>query len=251
MRRTDILFIVIGVGLLAIVAWVGMAVAGESRRIFFCKYHLRELSDGFHEYSKDNGGALPPAVLDNGTSSITWDFAIAPYLVSASARQDKDLHQHVAKWFACPSDTEPHGGQPTRSYSMPMFDLKKESWPPDADASGGVGLFLDAEHLKLARHSNGSDENFIPHFTTSMIPDPANTAMLVERISILNALWQPKFACIIAPREQWDAKTLDRRKFHNGKFNYLFVDGHVELLQLSQAAGHVGNGGVFSIRPGD
>jgi prepilin-type processing-associated H-X9-DG protein len=77
--------------------------------------------------------------------------------------------------------------------------------------------------------------------------------LLVERISIPNALWQTKFACIISAKEQFDAKTIDQNKFHGGKLNYLMLDGHVELLRPIQSGGHVGAGnqGLWTIRPGD
>lgn len=257
MTRVDVLFTVLGIGVLVLLAWAGVSFAGEPRRIWLCKHHLRTLSDAFAQYAHDNAGAIPPAVLDDGTNTTTWDAEIAPYLVSASARKDlasdpQKLHQRVAGGFACPSDAEPRGGQATRSYSMPMYDVKKESWPPDSDAQEGVGLFLDVEHLKLARQAMSTEPTkFVPRLNKTMIPAPADTALLVERISIRNALWSSTFACIIAPREQWDAKTLKREKFHGGKFNYLMLDGHVELLTERQSGGHIGNGGVWTIRAGD
>ncbi|MBI3849677.1 MAG: hypothetical protein HY298_05220 [Verrucomicrobia bacterium] len=41
-------------------------------------------------------------------------------------------------------------------------------------------------------------------------------------------------------------------KFHNGKFNYLFVDSHVELLKPSKTTPDLGlRRGMWSIKTGD
>ena len=86
-----------------------------------------------------------------------------------------------------------------------------------------------------------------------MVPDPADTALLVERISNLNVLWATKYACITSTKEQFEAKTsFAARDFHGGKMNYLMLDGHVELMLPLQSAGFVGaGGGLWTIRAGD
>jgi len=137
---------------------------------------------------------------------------------------------------------------------MPMYDINRVGWPPDKNSLGGLGLYLDAQTIQTAREADSTKSaDYVPAIKTSMVPDPADTALLVERISIPNALWGTKYACIISTREQFDAKTFAAEDFHGGKMNYLMLDGHVELLLPIQAGGHVGAGneGLWSIRSGD
>lgn len=292
MRRVDCLFVIIGISVFSFFAWASLWAAGEHRRIFVCAHHEKQLGDAFSAFANDHNGALSPAVFDDGKNRTSWDWEIAPYLMDGGSRNSAssqrpssglpppsprsagdgnrsgEQFKKVAYLFHCPSDTELRGGALPRSYSMPMYDVNKAGWPPDEDAAGGLGLFLDTKALEKAHALEGGvpansdtrqdgsikiEVNGIPAIKVSGISAPADTALLVERISILNALWQPKYACIIAPREQWDAKTIQRKKFHGGKMNYLMLDGHVELLWPAQSAGHTGSGnaGLWTIRPGD
>ena len=137
---------------------------------------------------------------------------------------------------------------------MPMYDLNHVSWPPDQDSLGGLGLYLDGKALKKVRDADPTmSSDFLPAIKTVMVPDPYDTALLVERISIINALWAAKYACIVSTREQFDAKTFAAQDFHGGRLNYLMLDGHVELLWPIQSGGHTGSGdqGLWTIRPGD
>lgn len=253
--RQDLVFTILGVCVLVLV--LGLVGGQELRRIWSCKQRQKELSSAFQHYTAENNNALPPAALIEGERQTSWDQMVAPYLVakpehSSDTNVWNAVQEKAARYFACPSDREPRGGAGTRSYSMPMYDVKKQGWPANSDSVGGVGLFLDQAQLKAARIAQpGGGNRFVPVIKIEMIPAPADTALLVERIAIRNGLWGTTFACTVAPREQWDAKTLERKKFHGGKFNYLFLDGHVELLTDRQSGGHVGNGGVWTIRAGD
>jgi prepilin-type processing-associated H-X9-DG protein len=253
--RRDLVFVILGVAVLILV--LGMVNGQELRRTWSCKQRLKDLNGAFQQYANDNANALPPAALIEEERQTAWDQKIAHYL-TAMPKNNSDTNvwnaaqEKAAGYFACPSDREPRGGAGTRSYSMPMYDVKKQGWPPDSESVGGVGLFLDQAQLKAARTAMlGEGNKFIPVLKADLVSAPADTALLVERIAIRNGLWGTTFACTVAPREQWDAKTLERNKFHGGKFNYLFLDGHVELLTERQSGGHVGNGGVWTIRAGD
>jgi len=257
--RTDAITLVGVVLLLGGLVWVGILVAGEKRRIWVCAHHLKMLERAFGDYAQDHKGALPPAVFDDGQRSTAWDKEIAVYLEPELAKQNspeqqKALEAKIAPVFKCPSDRELRGGAPPRSYSMPMYDINRAGWPPDANSLGGLGLCVDAKTLTKAREAMPLESvNYVPAIKISMVPAPADTALLVERISIPNALWQTKYACIISTKEQFDAKTFAATDFHVGKMNYLMLDGHVELLWPVQSGGHTGSGnaGVWTIRPGD
>jgi len=257
--RADVAVILAVVFGLAVVVWAGFWVAGEKRRVWVCAHHLKKLGRAFEEYAREHNGSLPSAVFDDGTNGISWDAEIARYLAATSPRPSRpprggeEGEKKVAYLFQCPSDKEPRGGALRRSYSMPMYDINKAGWPPDENSPGGVGLYLDAKTLKKARDAMPDESlDSIPAIKLSTVPAPADTALLVERVSILNALWQTKYACIIGTREQFDAKTIERKKFHGGRMNYLMLDGHVELLWPGQSEGFAGaSGGVWTMRAGD
>src|ERR1017187_8898551 len=246
--RTDALTVIGVVCLLGVLVWAGISIAGEKRRIWVCAHHLKTLGRAFGDYAQDHKGALPPAVFDDGQRSTSWDREIAVYLEPELAKQNlpdqqKALEAKVAPVFKCPSDRELRGGALPRSYSMPMYDINRAGWPPDANSLGGLGLYVDAKTLAKAREAMPSElPDYVPAIKISMVPAPADTALLVERISIPNALWQTKYACIISAKEQFDAKTFAAKDFHGGKMNYLMLDGHVELLWPVQSGGQTGSG---------
>jgi len=239
--------------------WARFAGGFEKYRTISCAHHMKRLGQAFSEYAQNHDDALPPAVVDDGTNSTSWDKEISVYLEPELAKQnspdsEKALKAKIAPLFKCPSDRELRGGSKPRSYSMPMYDINRVGWPPDKNSLGGLGLYLDAQTIQTAREADSTKSaDYVPAIKTSMVPDPADTALLVERISIPNALWGTKYACIISTREQFDAKTFAAEDFHGGKMNYLMLDGHVELLLPIQAGGHVGAGneGLWSIRSGD
>lgn len=257
--RTDLNFVIGIMMLLGVLAWVGVVISGEKRRIYACASHEKTLGHAFADYSNDHGDDLPPAVIAGQPFGTSWDREIAPYfepkaLKPGDAAQQKASEAKVAYLFKCPSDRELRGGAQPRSYSMPMYDISKDGWPPNGNSMGGLGLYLDAKAIKKARNENSLEtSDTLPAIKTAVVPTPSDTALLVERISILNALWAAKYACTISTREQFDAKTFTAKEFHSGKMNYLMLDGHVELLLPIQSGGHLGEGdqGLWSIRPGD
>ena len=253
--RTDV-FVTVGVVcLLGMLVWAGIAVAGEKRRIFFCASHLKTLGRAFAEYVQEHQDVLPPAVVMEGTNSTSWDREIAGYLDAKwdkrkSPEQQKAAVAKIATTFKCPSDREPRGDANVRSYSMPMYDVNRAGWPPKPDSVGGLGLYLDAKNLASLRTTEPAGiAGGLPGIKTSLAGAPADTALLVERISILNALWATRFACTESSEEQFDAKTFSAREFHGGKMNYLMLDGHVEFMAPKQSRRFMG--GVWTLRQGD
>jgi prepilin-type processing-associated H-X9-DG protein len=257
--RTDLNVVLGVILLLGVLVWAVMAGSKATRQIYGCASHQKTLGQAFIQYSHDHEEALPPAVIADQPLTTSWDREIAPYLEPhapkpGNSAEQKAMEAKVAYLFKCPSDREPRGGAQPRSYSMPMYDINKDGWPPDENSSGGLGLYLDAKTMKKAWETNPLKQSeALPAIKTSVVPSPSDTALLVERISILNALWQPKFACIISTREQFDAKTFTAKEFHGGKMNYLMLDGHVELLWPAQSGGHLAEGdqSLWTIRPGD
>ena len=135
--RTDAITLVGVVLLMVALMLVKIVGAGEKYRIFVCAHHMKKLGKAFAEYARDHNGALPPAVIDDGTNSTSWDKEIAVYL-EPSLTLPADTLSHpmgegegkIAYLFKCPSDRELHGDALPRSYSMPIYDINRVGWPP-------------------------------------------------------------------------------------------------------------------------
>ncbi len=91
--RADAMASVFGVLLLGAVAWAGMALAGEKRRVWVCAHHLALLGRAFAGYAHDHDDALPPAVVEDGTNITSWDREIAIYLEPELAQQNSEAKQ--------------------------------------------------------------------------------------------------------------------------------------------------------------
>jgi prepilin-type processing-associated H-X9-DG protein len=237
--RIDASFIVIALLLLAAVAWAWNWASGENRRIWVCAHHMKALGCAFAEYAQEHNGTLPPAYFNDGQISNSWDMEIAPYLETQSARQNptigqRDLRDEITYFYKCPSDITPRRHGAPRSYSMPMYDINMFGWPPTINSMGGVGLYVDAKILRNFQRTGSSD--LAPAIKISMVPSPADTALLVECINNQNVLWNPNFACISSSEEQFNGKTMKFKDFHNTKMNHLMLDGHVELLSSQSLA---------------
>jgi len=259
--RIDASFVVFAVLLLAAVGWVGIGAGRNEWQSSVCARHLTTLGQAFLAYAHDHDGALPPAMYDDGHTSNTWDTVIAGYLLPSTAPfSDKssplsaDQEKQIAYLFQCPADHEPRWTGTPRSYSMPIYDINSAGWPPDVNSLGGLGLSLDRRTLRKARAAMPPElAKTIPSITTSMVPAPDDTALLVECVSSINVLWQSPCACIVSTENQFKANTFKVKDFHGGKMNYLMLDGHVETMLPVQSGGHLASGdqGVWTIRPGD
>jgi len=246
--RTELAMVVLVLMVLGGAVWAVVERTGEPRRTWGCQRRLKELGEAFLQYARDRDQALPAGVVQFGEREGSWDRELAR--VWGLGGDEGDLEK-VADRFWCPSDREPRADGRPRSYSMPMYELRTEGWPPTQRSEGGVGLYLDEERVRAAREWDPTLGDGVPVMRVGMIPSPADTALLVERVAIRNVLGRATFACVLNAREQWGAKTLERDRFHNGRFNYLMVDGHVERMTERASGGHTGEGGVWTLRPDD
>jgi prepilin-type processing-associated H-X9-DG protein len=99
-----------------------------------------------------------------------------------------------------------------------------------------------------------------PAFRVGMIRAPSRTLLLTEEANSKNLLGGYVGAAIRSAHEQLDTGAISMENYHQGRFNYLMVDGHVEDLFPAQSEGkedvanikvdrHVGN--IWTVRPND
>lgn len=240
--RLDLITVIGVVGLLFL--WFGMWQFGEHGRITRCAANLRALGQATQSFATDQQNALPPAVIDAGHQQITWDARITPSL-------PQNLLKHGSEpLFRCPSDRLVHFNG--RSYTMSAHDMQLENWPPGPENDTGVGLVWNQETIRKLldqQQSNivATNVDFGAMMKRSLIPSPSKTLLLTELISYENNLKGITWAAISGPGEQVQQFVNKKAYVHNGRFNYLMLDGHVELLSPLQTTAPNG-GGIWSIR---
>jgi prepilin-type processing-associated H-X9-DG protein len=262
--RVDLLAIMVVVLLPA--GWLGFNHLGERGRIAQCTRNLQILGRGMQSFANDHGSALPPAGVEQLTT--TWDTELLYYLqpISANAsspgakKQAGSSEPSIAGRFFCPSD--PIKRDRPRSYAMSEYDMKHDCWPPGPNSTTGVGLAWNKDNLSLllgaevARKIEEHNSHERPLDALALvkfdwIPDAANTLLLTESLYPGNRLGDTYRTTTWCVNEQLDGIKDSGSHFHNGRFNYLMADGHVELLTPFQAGSRDGSMGIWTIKKGD
>lgn len=186
----------------------------------------------------------------------------------------------------CPSDPTPRPEDlppplpvKRRSYAMPeymdsrgkLFTGQVAPWPPSPDSQTGVGLnftplspfWNKADEIGgdgSAAHPRPSHQAAIK---ATILPDPAKTILLTERFHIHNLMGIyerhviPNAEAHMASGEALNAYQKPyfyppAISIHSGRFNYLMVDSHVELLFPAKTTSDLGLArGMWSIKAGD
>lgn len=242
--------------------WFGFNHWGERGRIAQCTRNLETLGEAMQRFAADHENGLPPAGIEN--PAVTWDMELLPYLRPDLVRSNavptvRELQQADSVFF-CPSDPIHRGNRP-RSYAMSTHNMHADNWPPGSDNTTGVGLWWGEGQLhsllgNQAPRDPVRDLDALCLVKTSWMPDPANTLLLTEYVNRRNRLGSVYAIRVGSVAEQMAAFNGDISHFHFGHFNYLMVDGHVELVSplrlspfpvISKAAAS----GVWSIKAGD
>jgi prepilin-type processing-associated H-X9-DG protein len=232
------LMVLIGVATF-LLAWFGLSRFGERGRTAKCAATLGVLGQAMQDFSNEHGDALPPAIID--PQGITWDAQIAPYLPRNLVENGMD------PLFRCPADRLPHAR--ARSYTMSAHNMRNENWPLGPENATGVGLIWNKESIsrllgELAIRTAATNTDCLAMLKRSAIPDPANTVVLTELISADNNLKGLRWSVIgdaadtsAAGQQLEQIMHTNQARIHDGRYNYLMLDGHIELLSPLQAGG--------------
>jgi len=235
--RSDLMVVIGVVGIL--LGWFGLWQFGEYGRIARCAANLRVLGQAMQSFANDHQDALPPAV----AGQTAWDAQIAPYLPEKLAKRGLD------SLFRCPSDRLAHSR--ARSYAMSAHDMHLDNWPLGPNNDTGVGLVWSQESMQRVLNEQqckmaATNMDFLAMMKRSSIPVPAKTLLLTEMISSQNNLKDTTLAAISGPDEQLQGFVNKNAYIHYGRYNYLMMDGHVELLFPLQTEAP-GGGGIWNI----
>ena len=197
----ELLVVIAVVALLAALAIPAIAGAQERSRSVTCSSRLRELGMAVLLYTQDNQGRFPRSSHSAAANREPgWAASIAPYL---GARPAEANAAWINREFRCPGNTN----EAPNAYSYAMnvfFELRKGD-----SYVGRPATWRSVLH----------------------VPHPSRTILLAETAAATGGMAPDHFMC-----HQWSGPVAARRAVahdrHNGRANYLFVDGHVECLPV-------------------
>ena len=252
-----------------------------------CVAQMKQLGLGFTTFAGDHQDQYPPTAYSTGDYQyqLSWDDYIHRYI--GGTAPDEDLIVGISggladpgsipKILRCPADRiqlsiDYASYSQRRTYAMnwagPSFQMTSEdgALPP---ANHGVGVYYN---LRSTR--GGKPPNWEPRgYKESVVPEPAGTILLAELPNGRNAAgndW-PSFCagpgsgvpaglstdCV----QLGKSSTFNNISYgtaayglHAKRFNYLFHDGHVSILQVQDTVGRGATNapkGMWTMTPND
>jgi len=269
----ELLVVIAIIAILAALLLPALAGAKARAQRLACSNQMRQLGLGFPMFADDHNDMLPPAGWWNASYTISWDSYINQYIGGHTSQADLAagglLQGDAPQILACPADQFPKcnwmGGTTPRfalrSYSMACagpnwgsgWDVNPSQGLTDLTQPGtlSVGIFWE--------DPNGSDPpNWDPlGYKSTVAKNPSETILLCENTTgqqLAGNGWNP-FCCgpeSATPNELYqmdDSGAQDPNssssvnqgallyKAHKKRFNYTFIDGHVEALKIEDSIG--------------
>jgi len=218
------LLVVIGIiALLISVLLPAMSRARESAKAIACGSNLRQIGAAIYMYGNENKGLLPVGCLAINSSggNLVWDTLISRNLNRPCS--SIYINTDPPPVLKCPNDTVPRPSPyqtAIRSYSM--VEAASGTWPQRIPNGVASDSFYPA-----------TDPNFNKYFRTFKFTDirqSSKVLMVAEAFGVItnpNMAGHATGALVQNPNGQLTGYA---GMAHYKRWNYLFVDGHVELL---------------------
>lgn len=212
------------IAIIAILSAILIPVVGSVRTrsaAAVSQSNMRQLGVLFQQHVNTHTFDLPIGAFkspDTGERE-TWDRVLAAYF---------DDEDEIREILHAPADTLARrwDNQDPRTYSMVR----------GPNGIGGTGLVSYSTRPSEVRVLN--------------VDKPSKTLLLVEFVNSTNVVFGDSCAAAKSPSDQ----LVDGADMYGGKFNYLYVDGHVEFLEPEETigTGTLGSpGGAWTIRTTD
>lgn len=217
-----------------------------------CADNLRQLGAAMAIYTKENDTRLPYAFLMlSNPSQISWDTLLRPALRAVTPDTGGTNGNSANRVLLCPADTIPTAEWAQkykllrRTYSMTRHNMSPQNWPPSSTNATGLGINWSFGPRGTNPPSSKIYNAEGPQAAVrmSMILQPSATLFLAEHAWTNNIVANAAGAWIDRTTAHTDPAMLPADLYHKGRFNYLQVDGSVELLAPSQTVGPNGVAG--------
>lgn len=196
--------VVVIIGVLTAIAFPALNSIRDRARTVQCSAKMKNLGSAILLYATENSGEVPRSWHSAGSNREPgWAASIMPYLGVSQEQMESDWSGVFEKHFRSPADpsTDPY-------------------------------VFSYALNVHFELNPNGDDYTGAPATWRRLpqIPYPSKTILLGQPKPIR---FGDHLMC-----HQWSspaaAKNALNHSIHRGRANYLFVDGHVELLPVEQ-----------------
>ncbi len=253
----ELLVVVAIIAILAGMLLPAVGMVKEQARNSNCKSNLRQISSCMYAYMGDHESRFPTGWTTT-TGYVSWDDLLSDYdgremndttknAIRLSIPGTNPLHLKSYRLYVCPGETAKYPGDPndTPAGEQTRF-LRTYAMNRGWDGSTGSGTDSQVRGI-YAKNTTGSD--WAAQLST--IRRPSQTLMLVEMRYIWNRLGSELGNVVdnansdgsgnspggMIAQAQLSGGIGNRTPLHRGKWNYLFVDGHVETLTAAQTIG--------------
>lgn len=275
--RLELIVVVSLVVLLAGLATLFLRRTASRSKPNVCAENLRQMGAAMSIYTLNYDSKLPYASLVfNTRDQSTWDTLLGPIVrteikkLIGNPNVAAPSQGAVNRLLLCPADAvEPASWAQKyklhrRTYSMTRHNMGPANWPPSATNGTGLGL-----SWTFGPRGTNPPSDKIYNFTAtnkqaavrmSMILKPSETLLLTEHVWTNNIVANGSGAWIDRTSAHVvNPALLPAESLHKGRFNYLSVDGRVELLPPDLTVGPKGevgedprkHGGWWTIRSDD
>ncbi|MFA6546038.1 MAG: prepilin-type N-terminal cleavage/methylation domain-containing protein [Limisphaerales bacterium] len=290
----ELLVVIAIIAILAGLLMPALGMAKSRAKAAGCGNNLKQVGVAMQMYFTDEDGKIPYAAVVMGAwnPDISWEDLLLAGLGSTYTNIGAaSLPAPPLKTLICSADNVPlaaNGGTRwKKSYAISGHNMgttpfggvgpTASDWPPSSENATGIGLKWDnytGAVNAAAPRWNAADSIATGTWARNQtclrdgnLSDPAGTIAVTENIAANNfagaadqyyvAAANGHFGITAssAPTVATPSGTMTYAKYHNGKFNYVMCDGHVDLLRPDKT---LGSGtdirvqtGMWTIKAGD